>query len=197
MVIRSNGSSFPSTMQPTYKVASGYRRTRSAALLVIALFCLYSHSKEVNQSTIARILCSTQETRPSRRVGGRFLCGTASPSQGETTETTETGEEVVTPPAEEGSGLDEVFPPAEEEYQADETANMPGGSENIAYVLTVASCPEDTSHPNLDDPGDAFYDAAAIVKQSVCNCTTENPDAQTIYGTSFQFNLCYTLYFFS
>ena len=173
-------------MTPTYSIASGHRRSRSIALFVIAVFCLYSHSREVNQDVFTRMLCSTQATRPSRRVGGRILCGTASPSQGATTETTETGEEVTTPAAEEGAPMDEVFPAAEEDqYQADETAPMPGGSENIAYVLTVASCPEDTSHPNLDDPGDAFYDAAAIVKQSVCNCTTENPDAQTIYGMFF------------
>jgi len=72
-------------------------------------------------------------------------------------------------------------------YVADETQNitLPGGEDNVAFVVTVPSCPEDaTVNSSNTDPGDNFYDAAAVLKNSVCNCTSENPDSGSNYSNT-------------
>lgn len=68
---------------------------------------------------------------------------------------------------------------------ADYEVERPSGSTNIAFVVTVPSCPEDLSHPTAeDDPGAAFYDAAAVLRDSVCNCTSRNPDSGSKYDST-------------
>lgn len=55
---------------------------------------------------------------------------------------------------------------------ADYEVDRPGGSDNVAFVVTIPSCPDDLTHPTADDdPGAAFYDAAAVLRDSICNCT--------------------------
>lgn len=50
----------------------------------------------------------------------------------------------------------------------------------LAFVLTVPPC--DTG--NVEDPGAAFYDAAAVLKDSICNCTATNPDSGSNYDAT-------------
>lgn len=80
----------------------------------------------------------------------------------------------------------ESFPEANSTtYTADYDTDMPEGSDNVAFVLTITSCPEDSSHPTAeDDPGDAFYDAVAVLRDSVCNCTSRNPASGSKYTST-------------
>jgi len=77
------------------------------------------------------------------------------------------------------NGQELVYPP-------DYLTDLPSGDQNIAVVLTIPSCPEDRSQPTAkDDAGYAFYDAAAILKQSVRDCTTDTMLSQynsTLYA---------------
>ena len=54
---------------------------------------------------------------------------------------------------------------------AGENRTLPGGSENIGFVVTLSKCPSDiTYQPGVDtqyDPGQALYDAAAVLKHSI------------------------------
>jgi len=77
---------------------------------------------------------------------------------------------------------------------ADEAGLPDGGDDNIAFVVTISSCPEDAivdeSSSSLNnatttaDPGDNFYDAAAVLRDSVCNCTATNPDSGSNYNST-------------
>lgn len=67
----------------------------------------------------------------------------------------------------------------------DDSATLPeGGADNIAFVVTLPACPEDTANASSTDPGDNFYDAAAVLKDSVCNCTSENPESGSSYSNT-------------
>lgn len=66
-------------------------------------------------------------------------------------------------------------------FEADYEVERPSGSNNIAFILTIPACPEDASVAD-DDPGFAFYDAAAILRNSVCNCTNTNAESGSKYG---------------
>eukprot|EP00546_Thalassionema_frauenfeldii_P010015 CAMPEP_0178925124 /NCGR_PEP_ID=MMETSP0786-20121207/17726_1 /TAXON_ID=186022 /ORGANISM="Thalassionema frauenfeldii, Strain CCMP 1798" /LENGTH=866 /DNA_ID=CAMNT_0020599947 /DNA_START=26 /DNA_END=2622 /DNA_ORIENTATION=+ len=73
----------------------------------------------------------------------------------------------------------------DEEYVADDIPWYLIDESNVAFVVTVPSCPEDTSTPTAEDePGAAFYDAAAILQQSICNCTGDNPDSGSHYNST-------------
>jgi hypothetical protein len=72
--------------------------------------------------------------------------------------------------------LDGDSPYWEEEYPADvdypgEPRVLPGGENNIGFVVTLDSCPDDNSYKaGVDtqyDPGHALYDAAAVLKHSI------------------------------
>lgn len=72
-----------------------------------------------------------------------------------------------------------------EDYVADDIPWYLLDENNVAFVVTVPSCPEDTSTPTAEDePGAAFYDAAAILQQSICNCTADNPDSGSHYNST-------------
>mmetsp|Transcript_14508 Transcript_14508/g.22149 ORF Transcript_14508/g.22149 Transcript_14508/m.22149 type:complete len:281 (-) Transcript_14508:1943-2785(-) len=51
----------------------------------------------------------------------------------------------------------------------------------IAFVITIPSCP-DSGY--VDDPGAAFYDAAAVLKDSICNNTDRNPESESQYNAT-------------
>ena len=58
---------------------------------------------------------------------------------------------------------------------------------NVAYVLTLTNCNDDlpVDIPAVDtqyDPAHAFYDAAAVLKYSICNCTHESSYTSTMYA---------------
>lgn len=59
-------------------------------------------------------------------------------------------------------------------HTADNTTVRPSGT--VAFVVTISSCDE--------EPRDAFYDAAAVLKTSVCNCTSNNPDSGSQYEST-------------
>eukprot|EP00546_Thalassionema_frauenfeldii_P020972 CAMPEP_0178903840 /NCGR_PEP_ID=MMETSP0786-20121207/5373_1 /TAXON_ID=186022 /ORGANISM="Thalassionema frauenfeldii, Strain CCMP 1798" /LENGTH=1220 /DNA_ID=CAMNT_0020575241 /DNA_START=105 /DNA_END=3767 /DNA_ORIENTATION=+ len=84
----------------------------------------------------------------------------------------------------ETSTFEEAFPEPETAYDADYDTDQPQGT--VAFVVTIPSCPEDTTHPPADDdPSDAFYDAAAFLRHSVCNCTARNPDSGSTVESTF------------
>jgi len=59
-------------------------------------------------------------------------------------------------------------------YIATDRDYPPYDPTNIGYALTLMSCPEDDYQPGVDtqfDPGHAFYDAAAVLKYSICHQT--------------------------
>lgn len=69
--------------------------------------------------------------------------------------------------------------------EADYTTERPGGANNLAFVVTIPSCPQDTTHPAAeDDPGAAFYDAVGVLRDSICNCTARNPDSGSQYDST-------------
>lgn len=102
---------------------------------------------------IHRSLCVSGAMRRRMQIGDRFLCDTH-------------------------TVLDEepfALSYPQELYYSDEHTKRPEG--NIAFVVTIPSCPEDsTAETGRDDAGFSFYDAAAVLKQSVCNCTQLNND---------------------
>jgi len=75
---------------------------------------------------------------------------------------------------------------ASSSYDADYDTTRPSGTKNVAFVLTIPSCPEDDNIALFrDDPGyDAFYDAAAVLRDSVCNCTSRNPESGSDYDST-------------
>lgn len=79
----------------------------------------------------------------------------------------------------------DAFSPSSEVRRADYETDRPGGTSNIAFVVTIPSCPEDLSHTSADDdPGAAFYDAAAVLRDSICNNTAQNPDSSSSYNST-------------
>lgn len=60
--------------------------------------------------------------------------------------------------------------PAVSDY-AGEPRDLPGGDNNIGFVVTLSRCPDDTLYqPAIDtqhDPGHSLYDAAAVLKHSI------------------------------
>jgi len=76
------------------------------------------------------------------------------------------------------------------DYAAPEPGGPPGSpefEENVAYVVTISSCPEDATQPALlreGDPGTtgAFYDAAAVLQHGICECSKDNPDSGSAYN---------------
>eukprot|EP00546_Thalassionema_frauenfeldii_P002761 CAMPEP_0178937702 /NCGR_PEP_ID=MMETSP0786-20121207/25914_1 /TAXON_ID=186022 /ORGANISM="Thalassionema frauenfeldii, Strain CCMP 1798" /LENGTH=227 /DNA_ID=CAMNT_0020616323 /DNA_START=1 /DNA_END=680 /DNA_ORIENTATION=- len=65
----------------------------------------------------------------------------------------------------------------------------------IAFVITIPSCPDsgNVDDPGaafydaaavLKDPGAAFYDAAAVLKDSICNNTDRNPESESQYNAT-------------
>jgi len=80
----------------------------------------------------------------------------------------------------------EAFPEANlSSYTADYITDRPGGSDNIAFVVTIPSCSENNPGDN-NDPGSGatFYDAAAVLRDSICNCTSKNPDSGSNYTST-------------
>lgn len=68
------------------------------------------------------------------------------------------------------------YPP--QDHEPDYDAVLPGGTDNVAYVLPIPKCPP---HPEVQATTDeqavdssTFYDAFAVVKSATCNCTKEN-----------------------
>jgi len=85
----------------------------------------------------------------------------------------------------ETSTFEESFSAEVASYAADYDTTRPNGPNNAAFVVTIPSCPEDSSHPVArDDPGAAFYDAAAVLRASVCNCTAQNPESGSKYSST-------------
>jgi len=69
----------------------------------------------------------------------------------------------------------------------DPDGQAPGGENDVAFVVTIPSCPEDastTANSSNVDPGDNFYDAAAVLRDSVCNCTSDNPESGSNYSNT-------------
>lgn len=60
----------------------------------------------------------------------------------------------------------------ETSYEADENTTRPSGN-TVGFVVTIPSCED-------DDP--SFYDRAAVLRDSICNCTAQNPDSNSAYG---------------
>lgn len=78
--------------------------------------------------------------------------------------------------------FENVFGTVSTSYSADGFTETPEGDTNVAFVVTIQSCPETGAYPR--DPGDAFYDAAAVLRDSVCNCTATNPDSGSNYNST-------------
>ena len=73
-----------------------------------------------------------------------------------------------------------LAPPPDEEYGADLTAPPPAPPNNIAYVLTIDSCPAGPLTGSAVTNAN-FYDTFSMLRHSVCNCTVQNlvPDPVT------------------
>lgn len=84
----------------------------------------------------------------------------------------------------ESDSFETVFSAVSTNYTADYNTPRPGGSQNVAFVVTIPSCPEDAVVGSQDDPRDAFYDAAAVLRDSVCNCTATNPASGSKYSST-------------
>jgi len=68
-------------------------------------------------------------------------------------------------------------------YNSDEITEKPSGTDHVAFVVTIPSCPEDVANPTADDDaGFSFYDAAAILHESVCGATIQNPESGSKYN---------------
>jgi len=83
---------------------------------------------------------------------------------------------------------DEIFPLIhlpQYRYEADWETEKPGGPDNVGFVLPIPACTEDGSHPTtFSDPGANFYDAAGILKASVCNCTADNTESDSQFNNT-------------
>lgn len=65
-----------------------------------------------------------------------------------------------------------------EEMVVEDTSNEPpSGPNTVAFVVTIPSCDD-------DDFGGSFYDAAAVLRHSVCNCTLNNPLSGSQYNNT-------------
>lgn len=83
----------------------------------------------------------------------------------------------------ETESFEESFGSGETTYEADYETEQPHDS--VAFVVTIPSCPEDSEGAlQHDDPGAAFYDAAAVLHHSVCNCTAINPESGSNYNAT-------------
>ena len=73
-----------------------------------------------------------------------------------------------------------LAPPPDEGYGADLTAPSPAPPNNIAYVLTIDSCPAGPLTGSAVTNAN-FYDTFSMLRHSVCNCTVQNlvPDPET------------------
>jgi len=113
---------------------------------------------------IHRSLCISGALRRRMQLGDRLLCDTHTVLDEETFALS--------------------YP--QEFYYPDYSTTRPNGTQNIAFVVTIPSCSKDDStQPSaIDDAGYSFYDAAAILKQSVCNCTLMNNETMSKYNST-------------
>lgn len=132
-------------------------------LIVVCLGTIFVEEVPLVHRELQSAICENGVLKTHLSVGQRILC------QVETELETQS--------------FEEAFGTGGSSFVADYDTERP--SDTVAFVVTVPSCREDaSSRAAEDDPGDAFYDAAAVLRDSICNCTAKNPDSGSQYDNT-------------